>query len=342
MKKEIQENSPPLLREFLIYMETVRGRSARTVEGYYIDLRLFLRYIKSTKILGQQQFQPEGISISDLTAEVICAVTLSDIYGYLNYVLSDRDNSAATRSRKVSSIRSFYKYITTKTDLLEVSPAKELEVPAIRNALPKFLSLEESLDLLTSTAASANARDYCIVTFLINCGMRVSELVGINISDLRKTEKTLRLLGKGNKERIIYINDACIQALEAYEPVRQTLLAEKKRPGELALFLSERSAKRLTTRRVEQILEKHLAAAGLAGRGYSPHKLRHTAATLMYQYGSVDVRVLKEILGHENLSTTEIYTHVSSTQMEQAAENSPLSHIQPPKLEEEHSGEKNQ
>ena len=160
--------------------------------------------------------------------------------------------------------------------------------------------------------------------------MRVSELVGININDLRKQEKTLRLLGKGNKERIIYVNDACIQALESYEPIRQKLLTEKKKSGELALFLSERSGQRLTARRVEQILEKYLAAAGLAGRGYSPHKLRHTAATLMYQNGGVDVRVLKEILGHENLSTTEIYTHVSNTQMEKAAQSSPLAHIKPP------------
>lgn len=327
---EKHNDCPLLLRDFLVYMETIRGRSSRTVDGYYIDLHLFLRYIKATKQLGLQEFNPDEITISDMDPELICSVTLSDIYGYLNYVLTSRKNSAATRARKVSSIRSFYKYITTKTDLLEISPAKELDVPAIRASLPKFLSLEESLELLTATAASANARDYCMVTFLINCGMRVSELVGININDLRKQEKTLRLLGKGNKERIIYVNDACIQALESYEPIRQKLLTEKKKSGELALFLSERSGQRLTARRVEQILEKHLAAAGLAGRGYSPHKLRHTAATLMYQNGGVDVRVLKEILGHENLSTTEIYTHVSNTQMEKAAQSSPLAHIKPP------------
>ena len=333
MKREYLDDCPPLLRDFLYYMETIQGRSPRTVDGYYIDLRTFLRYIKAVKVQGMRDFEPTEIRIGDLDSSVICAVTLTDIYGYLNYALTERENTAATRARKVSSIRSFYKYITTKTNLLEVSPAKELDLPSVRSSLPKFLSLEESLDLLQAVAAAQNPRDFCMITFLINCGMRVSELVGLNLPDLRKKEKTLRLLGKGNKERIIYVNDACLQAMEAYEPVRAKLLADRHRTNENAMFLSERGS-RISTRRVEQILEKYLAAAGLSGRGYSPHKLRHTAATLMYQYGGADVRVLKEILGHENLSTTEIYTHVSSQQIERAIDSSPLAKVHPPKSEE--------
>ena len=333
MKREYAEACPPLLKDFLYYMETIRGRSPRTVDGYFIDLRTFLRYIKAVKVLGLREFELSEITIEDLDTSAICGVTLSDIYGYLNFTLTERENSAPTRARKVSSIRSFYKYITTKTDLLEVSPAKELDLPAIRSSLPKFLSLEESLDLLQAVAAAQNPRDFCMITFLINCGMRVSELVGLNLADLRRKEKTLRLLGKGNKERIIYVNEACLQAMEGYEPVRAKILSDRHRSNESALFLSERGS-RISARRVEQILEKYLAAAGLSGRGYSPHKLRHTAATLMYQYGGADVRVLKEILGHENLSTTEIYTHVSSQQIERAIDSSPLAKVQAPKSDE--------
>lgn len=333
VKREYAEACPPLLKDFLYYMETIRGRSPRTVDGYFIDLRTFLRYIKAVKVLGLREFELSEITIEDLDTSTICGVTLSDIYGYLNFTLTERENSAPTRARKVSSIRSFYKYITTKTDLLEVSPAKELDLPAIRSSLPKFLSLEESLDLLQAVAAAQNPRDFCMITFLINCGMRVSELVGLNLADLRKKEKTLRLLGKGNKERIIYVNEACLQAMEGYEPVRAKILSDRHRSNESALFLSERGS-RISARRVEQILEKYLAAAGLSGRGYSPHKLRHTAATLMYQYGGADVRVLKEILGHENLSTTEIYTHVSSQQIERAIDSSPLAKVQAPKSDE--------
>lgn len=333
MKPEILLDCPDLLRDFLFYMETVKGRSPRTVEGYYTDLRTFLRYIKATKQLQMTTLSPSELSkltIGDISSELICSVTLSDVYAYLSYALSERDNHAAARARKASSIRSLYNYLTTKVHLLEVSPVKDLDLPSTKQALPKFLSLEESLELLQAVSAAENPRDYCMITLMINCGMRVSELVGINVGDIRKEEKTLRLLGKGNKERIIYLNTACLEAISEYEPIRAQLLANAKQRDTQVFFLSNRYG-RLTTRRVEQILEKYLAAAGLSGRGYSPHKLRHTAATLMYQHGGVDVRVLKEILGHESLATTEIYTHVSNRQMEQASDSSPLASIKPKK-----------
>lgn len=322
MDSKLLTDCPPLLRDFLFYMETIRGRSPKTVAGYYIDLRLFFRYLKSTKLPGFASTPLEELLIGDLPNQVILSVTLSDIYGYLNYVLSDRENSANTRSRKVASIRSFYKYITTKTGLLEINPVKDLDIPATRKTLPKYLTLEESLRLLGGLDPTKSPRDYCMVTLLLNCGMRVSELVGINLSDVRAEEgtSTLRLLGKGNKERIIYLNDSCVAAIENWKKARPQPTGGKDRD---ALFLS-RNQKRLTTRRVEQIVEEALGVAGLGGLGYSPHKLRHTAATLLYQHGGVDVRVLKEILGHANISTTEIYTHISDRQMEDAANRSPL------------------
>ncbi len=325
----IRNDCPELLREFLFYMETIRGRSQRTVQGYYIDLRSFLRYIKSVKMLGVQPANDDvfhQIKIADVSAEVICAVTLSDVYEYLHFTLSELKNASAARARKVSSIRAFYKYITTKTTLLEDSPVKNLEVPAIKKALPKYLTLEESLELLTNVNSSFTQRDYCIITLFLNCGMRVSELVGINLDDIRYN--TLKLLGKGNKERIVYLNEACVSAIKNYLAVRETDVS----PGSLskadkrALFLSK-NGQRLTVRRVEQIVGQCLTQAGLSGQGYSPHKLRHTAATLMYQHGGVDIRVLKEILGHSNLGTTEIYTHVSNEQIENAADKNPLSAV---------------
>ncbi|MCI8441877.1 MAG: tyrosine-type recombinase/integrase [Provencibacterium sp.] len=299
-------------------MLTIRGRSARTVEAYHVDLRLYLRYLKYHKVCHAHSDIPlEEQPITDLPDEVICSVTLSDIYAFLNYTLSERGNIASVRARKVSALRSFYKYLVSKTQLLEENPLELLEMPSIKRAVPRFLSLDESLELLRNLPQGKNyERDYCILTLFLNCGMRLSELCGINLQDIR--ENTLRLLGKGNKERIVYLNDACLSAIERYKKVRKP---SAKDPN--ALFVSGQG-QRLSPRRVEQIVESGLSSSNLDGRGYSPHKLRHTAATLMYQHGGVDIRVLKEILGHANLSTTEIYTHVSDKQLERASSLSPL------------------
>jgi len=314
---------PKELRDFLFYMLTIRGRSTKTVEAYYIDLRTFFRYILSVNDSRFYDVLFEEIDISHITLDIIESITLSDVYAFLNYAADDRGNTSNTRSRKVSSIRSFYKYLTTTVSVLESNPVKHLEMPSIGKSLPKYLTLEESLDLLANVSTKFPERDYCIITLLINCGMRLSELVTISLDDIR--DNTIRLIGKGNKERIVYLNDSCLFAIEQYLPVRANGSIKKESNGE-ALFLS-RIGTRLTPRRVEQIVEECLRSAGLSGKGYSPHKLRHTAATLMYQHGNVDIRVLKELLGHKNLSTTEIYTHVSSTQLEQAAECSPLSRV---------------
>lgn len=317
--------APQLLRDYLIYMSTIKGRSPRTVEAYYNDLRLFLRYLMATRSgtpLPTDDPNLESISFASIGEEMILSARLSDAYSFLAYVQSVNQNNAKTRASKVSSLRGFYKYLQSKAGRLEENPMEQLEIPAQRKSLPKYLTLDESLHLLESIEGKDRERDYCIITILLNCGIRLSELVGIKLSDIR--DDTLTVLGKGNKERMVYLNNACLNAIAEYLAVRPEPPKDADKPY---LFVSSRTSAPLTPRRVEQIVETHLKAAGLGGRGYSPHKLRHTAATLMYQYGGVDIRVLKEILGHVNLGTTEIYTHVSNDQIANAADRNPLSHV---------------
>lgn len=325
------DDCPAILREFLLYMETIKNMSQRTVNGYYIDLRMFMRYLKLRRGLspaGITQNDVEEIMIADVTLELIKSVTTLDIYEYLHFVMKDRENNPNTRARKVSSLRSYFKYLTAKVHKLDNDPVKDIEVPSIRKSLPKFLSLEESMMLLQNVEGDNASRDYCILTLFLNCGMRLSELVGIDIDDLRGD--TVKLLGKGNKERIVYLNDACLYAIKEYLSERDAKKYTHK--DTRALFLS-RSGTRLTPRRVQQIVEETLQRAELDNRGYSAHKLRHTAATLMYRHGGVDMLALKEILGHEHVSTTEIYTHISNEQLKGAVDSSPLSGIKPPKKE---------
>lgn len=326
MNPSILQNCPQTVRDFLFYMETIRGRSPRTVQAYYTDLHTFFCFMKIHKGLVKKNTDFKEIDISDITIEFIRGITLSDVYEFLNYVMSIRDNNAKTRARKVSSLRSFYKYLTNKANLLEENPIQELEIPALKKSLPKYLTLEQSIELLTNIDSSAPQRDYCMVTLFLNCGIRLSELVGLNLSNIHFKEKTMTVLGKGNKERLLYLNDACIRALEDYLSERSQLKGIKEKN---ALFLSSRGT-RITARRVQQIIERSLQQAGLGDQGFSTHKLRHTAATLLYQQGGVDIRVLQQMLGHVNLGTTEIYTHTSSEQLRDAAESSPLKNIKQP------------
>lgn len=312
---------PELLRGFLFYLETIKGLSPKTVDEYYLDIRTFLRYIK---LLKAHKYIDDNamndVLINDVTSDLVKTITLADVYEYLHYISSQRDNGSAARSRKVSSIRSFFKYLTAKANILKDNPVKELEVPNLKKSLPKFLSLEESLELLNAVPQSEHqVRDFCIITLFLNCGMRLSELVGINLSDIK--DNTVRICGKGNKERIVYLNDACLTAIGDYIKIRPRDCKEKQ-----ALFIS-RNGTRISRRRVQNIVEDTLKTAGLNNMGYSAHKLRHTAATLMYQYGDVDIRVLKEVLGHKSVATTEIYTHVSDKQLENASKASPLSNV---------------
>ncbi|MFV0498143.1 MAG: tyrosine recombinase XerC [Candidatus Fimivivens sp.] len=308
---------PMPLREFLSYILTIRGLSPRTVDAYYIELRTFLRFLKlyHCNKLNSENFTETAII--DVSNEMICGISLADIYAYLNFAHTELGNSASARARKVSALSSFYRFLSTKTLYMTDNPIKNLDRPATKRTLPKYLTLDESSNLLEIADLNDNTRDYCMLTLFLNCGMRLSELVAINHTDIRD-DHTLKLLGKGNKERIIYLNKACLDAISTYLED-----SKKIRRKDDALFVGQ-NGRRLSPRRVQQIIGVCLKNAGLAGKGYTPHKLRHTAATLMYQYGHVDVRILKEILGHANLNTTEIYTHVSNQQLEKAADSSPL------------------
>lgn len=324
MNKNFFDNSPPVIRKFLGYLQTVKGKSLKTVEEYFLDLRTFFRYMKLKKGTIPADSEFEKIEIDDINIDFIKTITLLDIFEYMHYLSTERKNHAAARLRKASSLRMFFKYLTNKTGELKENPTKELETPKIGKSLPKFLSLEQSKSLLNAVinySGTYKERDYCIITLFLNCGIRLSELVGINLNDI-KSDKTLKILGKGNKERIVYLNDACINAIEDYKKHRPN----DKIKDSNALFIS-RQHNRISVKTVQALVEKYLKVAGLNNAGFSVHKLRHTAATLMYQYGNVDIRILKEILGHENLGTTEIYTHISNNQVKDAINDNPLNKL---------------
>lgn len=315
-----QNNNPPqIIKKFLVYMETIKGKSNRTINEYYLDLRTFFRFIKKYRNLIHHDCEFKDISISDIDLEFVKSITLSDIYEYLYYIMNERKNVSATRARKVSTLKSFFKYLTRKVNLLDKNPTEELDSPKIKKSLPHYLSLEQSINLLNNIKGENKERNYAIITLFLNCGMRLSELVGINLSDIQ--DNNLRLLGKGNKERFVYLNDACISAINDYLKVRPVDGVTDKD----ALFLSKRK-KRISVKTVQWLVKKYIEESGLDKTRYSVHKLRHTAATLMYRNG-VDVRVLQEILGHTNLGTTQIYTHIDDSTIKDAINANPLSKI---------------
>ena len=326
MDATMLREAPLIVREFLGYIGTIKGKSENTVEEYFRDLRTFFRYLKVQRGLVPPETPLTEISILDVDMNMIESITLTDVFEYMNYLTTERKNKAATRARKSSSLRAFYGYLTNKVHKLEVNPLLELESPKIKKSLPKYLTLEQSLELLNAVDGPDKIRDYCILTLFLNCGMRLSELVSINLNDVRHSASSLRITGKGNKERVVYLNDACLKAIEQYLEVRpRDNLIDRE-----ALFIS-RQRKRISPKTVQHLVKKYLGKIEFGGPGYSVHKLRHTAATLMYQHGDVDIRVLKDILGHENLGTTEIYTHLSDKQMQQAANANPLSKVSPRK-----------
>ena len=325
-------DAPQVLRDFLIYHETIRGHSKATVDEYYLDLRNFFRYLKLSRGLVPRKTELDDISIQDVDIDFIRRVTLSEVYDYLTYLSRDRIKqqnstqpefgiSQTSRARKIAAIRSFFKYLTVKAKLLEENPVQDLDSPKIPKSLPRYLTLDESRRLLMSVEGKNKVRDYCILCLFLNCGLRISELVGLNISDYRG--ETLRVLGKGNKERTVYLNDACRHALDQYLELRKNL-APARIP---ALFLSTRRT-RMSVDAVQVMVKKNLTRAGLDASLYSTHKLRHTAATLMLQNG-VDVRTLQEVLGHENLNTTQIYTHIDNAELRTAAAANPLASFSP-------------
>lgn len=331
------ETMPSLTKDFAAYKLTIQGCSQKTVDEYLSDLRLFLKYVYGKRNgISPCSDEFDKINISNLSTEFICSVTTDEIYDFFIYVSTERGNNASSKARKLSAIKAFFKYVCQKKKLMEKNPAFDMEAPKKKQALPKFLSMDESVALLNAvesdTESKTKERDYAIITLFLNCGMRLSELVGINLNDIDREFRSLRVLGKGNKERIVYLNDACRDALKRYLEIRRT--DKYKKLNTNALFISKQY-KRISNKTVQWLVYKYLSLAGLDYKHYSTHKLRHTAATLMYQTGKVDVRVLKEILGHEQLNTTQIYTHVSNKGMEDAINNNPLANIKQSKKNEE-------
>ena len=322
--------APEIIRSFLIYHETIRGHSKKTVDEYFLDLRTFFRYLKQRRGLVPANTPFEEISIDDIDVDFVRSVTLTDVYDYLSFLSRSKPKNprsagtgygltASSRARKISTLRSFFKYLTVKTKQLDENPVADLDSPKQLKSLPRYLSLEESRALLENVDGLHKERDYCILTLFLNLGIRISELVGLNLTDIHAD--SLRVLGKGNKERVVYLNDACVESINRYLAVRKSI----ETPDRGALFLSSQK-RRISRGTVHSLVKKHLLEAGLDSTKYSAHKLRHTAATLMLHSG-VDVRTLQELLGHEQLNTTQIYTHVESESLREAARLSPLANL---------------
>ncbi len=321
---------PQILREFLIYHENIKGQSQLTISEYYLDLRMFLRFIKLMRNDMPITTQLESIDVHDITLDFIREIDTSDIFDFLSYLANDRavnpespapdmGISPAARARKLSSIKSFYKYLTVRTKQLQDNPVADLEYPKLRKSLPKYLTLEQSSALLQAVSGPNEKRDYAILMLFLNCGIRRSELVGLNITDVY--EDRIRVVGKGNKERFVYFGTACRRAIDAYLPERN----KKVLTDDRALFGS-RDNNRISVTAVHRLVKKALLQAGLDATQFSAHKLRHTAATMMLS-GGVDVKTVQEVLGHENLNTTQIYTHIENTELKIAAEANPLSKL---------------
>ena len=318
-----RNDNPDFLNDFLDYTITILNKSENTVKEYNYDLAHFLKYMcYHFKLTNEEDIKK--IEIKNMTIDDLKLIKLPDIHSFLAYLKTTYRSKPATLARKVASIRVFFNYITKKAKLLDINPAQDLETPKLDKRLPKYLTLEESKKLLETASdeeSRNSSRNFAMLTLFLNCGMRLSELVNINISDIDFSNYKLNVIGKGNKERTIYLNEACIKALKSY-------LADRPKDGvkfnsKDALFLSEQR-KRISNRTVQYIVYEELKKTGLDVHKYSTHKLRHTAATLMYKYGHVDIRALQELLGHESISTTEIYTHVDNDQIRSAVENNPL------------------
>ena len=319
---------PQILKDFLSYHETIKGQSAKTIQEYYLDLRMFLRFMVLVKREMPYDTDLNTIEIKDVDLAFIETISVSDIFDFLSYLANDRipdqrehadpGIGSAARARKLSSIKSFYKYLTHSKQL-DVNPVQDMEFPKIRKSLPRYLTLEQCTSLLKAVDGPNAKRDYAILMLFLNCGIRRAELVGLNLTDVY--EDRIRVVGKGNKERIVYMGAACKAAIDAYLPERNKMVLTDNR----ALFGS-RDKNRISVTAVHRLVKKHLLAAGLDASQFSAHKLRHTAATLMLSHG-VDVKTVQEVLGHENLNTTQIYTHIESTELKIAAEANPLSKI---------------
>lgn len=316
------KNTPIILEDYLNYMETIKGVSPNTVKEYFLDLRTFFRFMKLRYRLTNDDEEFEEITISDIDLDFIKKIQIQDLHAYISYADKKRSNGNYAKSRKVASLRSFFDYLYSILNVIDRNPADALEFPKRENRHPVYLTLDQAQLLLNTVSENKNEeyqkRDYAIMMLFLNCGLRLSELASIDIDKIRDDD-TLSIIGKGNKERTVFLNDACVQAIKDYLAVRPNNAKDSK-----ALFISKRK-NRMSNRAIQHMIDRYLDKAGLDTSIYSTHKLRHTAATLMYKYGNVDIRALQEILGHESVSTTQIYTHIDNERLRDAVKSNPLS-----------------
>lgn len=315
-------NIPIILEDYLNYMETIKGSSSNTVKEYFFDLRTFFRFIKLRYKLVDLDLSFEEIDISDVDLDLVKKLTIQDLHAYISYADKNRENGNFAKSRKVASLRSFFEYLYSRVNLIEKNPAEALEFPKTENRHPIYLTLDQSELLLNTVLENKNEeyrkRDYAIIMLFLNCGLRLSELSSIDIDKIKDND-TLSIIGKGNKERTIFINEACILAIKDYMAIRPDVVTDNK-----AMFISKRK-NRMSNRAIQHMVDRYIEKAGFDTSIYSTHKLRHTAATLMYKYGNVDILALQEILGHESVSTTQIYTHIDNERLREAVKSNPLS-----------------
>lgn len=324
---DYHKEAPAVIRDFLVYHETIKGQSRATVDSYFLDLRTFARYMKLVRGLVPRGTELEDISINELDLDFFASVTLSEVYDFMAYLSRDRALSAASRARMITSIKGLYNYLTVKTKQLAANPVQDMDTPKLKKSLPRYLTLEQSQRLLAAVDGKNQERDYCILCLFLNCGLRISEMVGMNLTDIHDNHILIR--GKGGKERVVYLNESSCEAINDWLAVRRSIAAIDKN----AMFLSARR-RRMSVDAVQVMVKKTLAKAGIDPSAYSTHKLRHTAATLMLQNG-VDVRTLQEVLGHESLNTTQIYTHIADSELRTAALANPLAKFTPEKTKTE-------
>lgn len=327
LRNEEFKSFPDVLKNYASYTVTIKGNVEKTVCEYLLDLRTFFRfYLVKTKNLTLSDAEFEKLSIKEINEDDVKKVNQKLIIEFLMYAGLERENTTTTRMRKLSSLKSFYRYACTKERIVDVNPTADIDTPKKARTLPKYLTLEEAVRLLETIKSDEESktvtRDYAIIALFLNTGLRLSELVGLNLQSFDSELNFVKVLGKGRKERIVYLNAAARDALTDYLQVR--LDPKHIRTSDNAFFLSGRQ-QRISNKTVQFIVYKYLKLAGLESKGLSVHKLRHTAATLMYQSGRVDIRVLKDILGHEQLNTTQIYTHVVDRNLEEAVSQNPLS-----------------
>lgn len=313
---------PQILRNYLNFMIVIKGKSPNTVREYYYDLRLFFRFVQaSIKEIPLEKIN--SVNLDDFDEKILTEISLNDLYEFMAYINNEHSSNDNYRARKVASLKSFFNYLHIKINFIETNPAANLDSPKIKKRMPRYLSLEESISFLNNIDGKFQARDLAIFVLFLNCGLRLSELVGINLKNINFDKRTLRVIGKGNKERMVSLNDLCIDAITNYLEVRPEVSVQSDID---ALFLSSQG-RRISNRMVEILAKKYFEKAGLDYNLYSPHKLRHTAATLMYRDGNVDIRTLQELLGHTSLATTQIYTHIKNDDLKDAADSNPLAKI---------------